>query len=68
MNAHESTSPSMDLSLNSSDKYDILRRFFSTTVECSGMYVSLSFSAKYSLIELSETGKSSGKINLLLEL
>ena len=41
--------------------------FWSGIVECRGMYVSLSFSAIYSLIELSEMGKFSGKVGFLLE-
>ena len=63
MNAPESTSPSMVISPNSNGKYNILRRFLSTVVECRGIYVSPSFSAMYSLIEKGKLGKSSGIID-----
>ena len=67
MNAPESTSPSIVISPNSSGKYSILLLFLRTIVEWRGIYVSPSFSATYSLIELSDVGKSSGGRNVLVE-
>ena len=67
MNAPESTSPSIVISPISSGKYSILLLFLRTMVEWRGIYVSPSFSVTYSLIELFDLGKMSGKIDTLLE-
>ena len=67
MNAPESTSPSIVISPNSSGKYSILLLLLRTMVEWRSMFVSPSFSATYSSIELSDVGKLSGNINALVE-
>ena len=67
MNAPESTSPSIVISPNSSGKYSILLLLLRTMVEWRGIYVSPSFSATNSQIELSDVGKLTEKIGTLVE-